>query len=167
MHIAQIHEAQRLRGWITNSYAQIEFMLGDLILRSRQFSEYDSKTSSLPHGAPDRVKRVRQILSFDGPLSKFSTRIETMLLKFEQGHEVRNLLAHGFCEFLSTTSGDTGIQFQKWHRRAGKPDARLVRCFRLPDLVREERSFVALAEEAMTLFWEIHEYFGWVDRPAK
>ena len=29
--IADIEEGQRLRGWITNAYAQIEFQLGDLI----------------------------------------------------------------------------------------------------------------------------------------
>jgi hypothetical protein len=32
-----INEGQRLRGWIANSYAQIEYLLGDLILRCRAF----------------------------------------------------------------------------------------------------------------------------------
>ena len=61
---ADLEEAQRLRGWIANSYAQIEFALGDLILRCREFETYKDMTKSLPHGAPDRVKECGRSLEW-------------------------------------------------------------------------------------------------------
>jgi hypothetical protein len=53
---ADIEEGQRLRGWITNAYAQIEFLLGDLILRCREFPEYAGDTATFTHSAPKRVR---------------------------------------------------------------------------------------------------------------
>ena len=163
--ILEIEEGQRLRGWITNSYAQIEFLLGDLILRCRVFSEYADCTATLPHGAPDRVKRVRRILAVQGPISVFANDLNSIIDHFENGHDTRNLLAHGFCEYLVTPEGDSGLQFQKWHRSPVRQDARLIRCFRLADLQTEKESFSALASDAMHLFYRIHDHFGWVARP--
>lgn len=165
--IAEIEEGQRLRGWITNAYAQIEFLLGDLILRCTSMPEYRHLPQTLPHGATDRIKRVRCILNSPGPLEPFATSLQALLAEFEKGHETRNLLAHGFCEFLVTPDGDTGIQFQKWHRHERRQDARLIRCFRLQDLEREEKSFAALAQSGLVLFRQVHDSFGWTARPDK
>ena len=163
--ILEIEEGQRLRGWITNSYAQIEFLLGDLILRCRVYSEYSDCTASLPHGAPDRVKRVRRMLAVPGPISLFADDLTGIIDRFENRHETRNLLAHGFCEYLVTPQGDSGLKFQKWHRSPTRQDARLIRCFRLADLQAEKESFTTLATEAMRLFYQIHDHCGWVARP--
>ena len=163
--IVELEEGQRLRGWIANSYAQIEFLLGDLILRCREFPEYANCPPALPHGAPDRVKRVRQIIALGGPLSLFANDLTGMIERFENGHETRNLLAHGFCEYLYTADGDTGLQFQKWHRMPDRQDARLIRCFRIADLQTEKESFSMLADEVLGLYWRMQDHFNWVARP--
>ena len=165
--LSEIEEGQRLRGWIKNAYAQIEFLLGDFILRCNGLPEYSHLPSTLPHGAPDRVKRVRRILAATGPMQRFDQSLRPLLEEFERGQETRNLLAHGFCEYLYTPSGDTGLQFQKWHRQPDREDARLIRCFRIEDMRREKEAFSRLAQRGLELFMIIHEHFGWVARPDK
>lgn len=162
----ELEEAQRLRGWIANGYAQVEFVLGDLIVRCREFPEYAELTKTLPHGAPDRIKRVRRIISYEGPLSRFREALESILMRFETRHETRNLLAHGFCTYLATPSGDTGLHFQKWHRDPQRMDARLVRTFRMRDLIWEQQDISAVAQDCLKLFYLIHDHFGWVERPV-
>ena len=163
--IAEIEEGQRLRGWITNSYAQIEFLLGDLILRCRSFHQYELHTKTMPHGGSSRVKKVKSILKINGPLSPFAGRLQTLLQRFDDTHDIRNLLAHGFCEYLFTPEGDAGLQFQKWHRLPNRDDARLIKTFRLNEMASEMDDFVCLSMEMMSLFKEIHDQFGWTARP--
>jgi len=162
---ADIEEGQRLRGWIANAYAQIEFLLGDLILRCRAFPEYEVETGSFTHSAVKRVRQVRRMLQKAGRLEPFAAELTSIIDRFEERHETRNLLAHGFCTYLCTPSGDAGLQFQKWHRQDDRDDARLIRCFRLPDLAIEEDSLVALSGEASRLFQRMHRHFGWEARP--
>ena len=165
--MADIEEGQRLRGWITNAYAQIEFLLGDLILRCRAFPEYDADTAAFTHSAPKRVRLVRQMLEKTGALSRFAVELTSIVDRFEERHEVRNLLAHGYCEYLHTPSGDAGLQFQKWHRQGDRDDARLIRLFRLPDLLAERDSLVALSDETLRFFVQMHIHFGWTARPDR
>ena len=162
---ADIEEGQRLRGWITNGYAQIEFLLGDLILRCRAFPEYRAETATFTHSAVKRARQVRRMLQKEGCLKPFAAELTLIIDRFEERHETRNLLAHGYCEYLHTAIGDAGLQFQKWHRQDDRDDARLIRCFRLPDLVAERDSLVALSGEALDLFMRMHSHFGWKARP--
>ena len=157
-----INEGQLLRGWIVNSYAQIEFFLGDLIVRSLTLPEYAKLAQTLPHGAPGRIKRVRQILTQGGFFDKFSNEISEIIDEFSNHHETRNLLAHGFCEFHFTKKGDFGLQFRKWHRQEGRQDALLLRTFRLRDLEAQKIELTALAQRALLLFRRIHDSLGLV-----
>ena len=157
-----IEEAQRLRGWLANSYAQIEYLLGDLIVRSLTMPEYEQLGSTLPHDAPRRIKRARHIIEAGGWIGKFSQELNEILDNFEKKHETRNLLAHGFCEFLYTPDGDAGMRFSKWHYQPDRQDARLQRTFRLNDLQREQTELTALASKAVELFFRIHDDLGLV-----
>ena len=85
-----------------------------------------------------------------------------MLYSFEKKHETRNLLAHGFCEFLYTSDGDAGMRFSKWHRQQDREDARLQKTFRLNDLQREQTELAAVASRAVELFYKIHADLGLV-----
>jgi hypothetical protein len=160
-----IEEGQRLRGWIANAYAQIEFLLGDLLLRCREFPEYAAETASFTHSAPKRVRQVRKMLEKEGRLTSFAAELMSIIDRFEERHETRNLLAHGFCEYLVTPTGDAALQFQKWHRTPDRDDARLIRAFRLSDLAAEEQSLVELSQEAARFFQRLHKHFGWEARP--
>ena len=55
----ELEEGQRLRGWIVNAYAQVEYLLGDLILRCRAFPEYEEQTRTFTHSAPTRGEGPR------------------------------------------------------------------------------------------------------------
>ena len=155
--ITHIEDGQRLRGWITNAYAQIEFLLGDLILRCRTFSEYEAETATLTHSAVKRARQVRRMLQKEGCLRLFATELTSILDRFEERHETRNLFAHGFCVYLYTPDGDAGLQFQMFDRQ----DEPQIKCYRFSDLESEMSSLVALSHEAMRLFIRIHRHFGW------
>jgi hypothetical protein len=162
---AIIEEATHHRGWISNSYAQIEYLLGDLIIRCRQFPEYEQQTTTFTHSAPKRVAKVRSMLNVDGPLTPYGAEINQVLDAFEGNHEVRNLLAHGFCEFHFTATGDAGLVFRKFERgdvQAGQePDMLVQKTFRLVDMHYHKEQFVDQAQRALEIFAKIHFDLGW------
>ncbi|HKY82296.1 hypothetical protein [Novosphingobium sp.] len=164
---AIIEEAMRLRGWIANSYAQIEFLLGDLIGRCREFPEYAPHAQTVTHSATRRIKKVRAMLALGGPLEPFAADLGSLMDAFEQNDEIRNLMAHGFCTFHYTPTGDAGLMFRKFDRDAANvadDDFALIqRTFRLIDLQYHREQFVAQADEALRLFGAIHYAFGWSD----
>lgn len=162
---AIIEEGTLHRGWIANSYAQIEFLLGDLIVRCREFPQYAVHTETVSHSAAKRVAKVRRMLEIDGPLMQFAGDLNDVLDGFEQNQDLRNLLAHGFCTFLHTPSGDAGFLFRKFDRPpadAGDNDHMLTeQLFRLINLEYHRAQLVAQAQHALHVCGAIHETMGW------
>jgi hypothetical protein len=163
-HRAIIEEGQRLRGWIANAYAQIEYFLGDLIVRSLGIEAYAGVGGTLPHGSPERIRRVWRILEQDGVFSEFRDEISGIVDEFERHHENRNLLAHGFCDFQFTADNDCGFQFSEWRRDDRRQDARLQKTFRLVDLKYEQAIIVQLSQRAVALFFRIFERLSLVGK---
>jgi hypothetical protein len=159
--IEAVEDGQRLRGWIANAYAQIEYLLGDLIIRCRVFPDYASLTKTFTHSASKRAEKVRKMAIAAGPLAPFARDLLSILDRFEAQHETRNLLAHGFCEFLYTNAGEIGFRFRKFHRQPDRDDARLVRTFTPEAMQAEAVSSIALSQEALSLFSQLHNHFGW------
>ncbi len=165
--IAIIEEGTHQRGWISNSYAQIEYLLGDLIIRCRAFPEYAEQTAIFTHSAPKRVKKVRSMLEIEGALTPYATEIVQVLDAFEANHEIRNLLAHGFCEFHHTPDNDAGFVFRKFERgdvqNGQDADIAIQRTFRLIDLQYHREQFVHQAQRALEVFSHVHHELGWGD----
>ena len=163
--IALIEESTHHRGWISNSYAQVEFLLGDLIWRCRAFPEYSEQTKTISHSATKRVKKVRAMLEIEGPLTASAQKLGSVLDAFELNHDLRNLLAHGFCEFQPMPAGDPKFAFRKFERgkpELGEDDAQLVqRFFRIIDLRYHKEQLVAEASHAVLVFGELHHRLGW------
>jgi len=159
--LAAIEEGQRMRGWIANSYAQVEYLLGDILMKSRGLVEYQGMVDRLPHRVDKRVSKVREIIAVDGFFSKHSDEIEAVISAFEAHHETRNLLAHGFCTAYHTPEGDFGLEFRKWHR-AGDWDAEMKRTFRLIGLEYEKKQLVEVSKRALKLSFVIHDELGLV-----
>lgn len=157
-------KALRLRGTIINCYAQIEFLLGDLIIRCRDFIEYGPAKNAFTHSASKRVNRMRSILECSGSLDPFREQISEVLDRFEQEHETRNVLVHGYCEFIFDSTGSGFFRFQKWHYEEGKDDAILTRVFLGYQLEEQYDKSVNMADDAIKLFVSIHNHFGWVGR---
>jgi hypothetical protein len=161
-HLLQaIDEGQRHRGWIANGYAQVEYLLGDIITKAFKIPEYAALITRLPHRVEKRVKLVRSILDIEGFFSKYHGEITWILEAFEARHETRNLLAHGFCTAYHTPDGDFGLEFRKWHRD-GDNDAEMQRTFRLIDLEYERAQLVDVSQRALTLSLQIHSELGLV-----
>lgn len=161
---AIIEQGMLHRGWISNSYAQIEFLLGDLIVRCRDFPEYADQTQAVSHSAAKRVKKVRKIIEIDGPMSPFAGKLSRVLEGFTANDELRNLLAHGFCTFLHTPDNDAGFQFRRFERPHpdGEDDYRLTeRTLRLIDLQYHREQLVHEASNALDVFRKIHAELGW------
>jgi hypothetical protein len=156
-----IEEGQRIRGWIANGYAQVEYLLGDIIVRAKALDEYVGVTDRLPHRIERRITLVRQIVSTDGPFHKFRDEIESVICAFEQHHVTRNLLAHGLCTAFHTPNGDFGLEFRKWHRD-GDGDGEMKRTFRLADLEYEMAQLVEVADRALHISRAIHSELGLV-----
>lgn len=160
-HKAAIHEAMRLRGWFVNSFCQIEWLLGDLIARCRHYPEYDEHTKTIPHDALKRANKVRAILKKGGPLGPFQSDLMSLIDRFIENHELRNILAHGFCEFLYTRDGQkTGLRFQKFHRADGV-EQMLFRTLPMPDFASECATMTAVARDGMALFVRVHIAMRW------
>ena len=97
---AFIEEGQRLRGWITNAYAQIEFQLGDLILRCKG-SPYKIETATFTHSATKRASKVRNMAQKAGPL------IRLPAICFQSSTALRKGMKHA--TFWRMASVDTFI----------------------------------------------------------
>lgn len=156
-----IEEGQRLRGWIANGYAQVEYLLGDMIQRTLDIPEYQIAHERLPHNVNNRIAKVREILGIDGPYSEFNDELEAVIERFSMHHEARNLLAHGFCTAHHTPDGDFGLEFRKWHREDGQ-DKQLRRTFRIVDLEYERAQLVHVSELAVMVMARLHAKLGLV-----
>ena len=157
--LASIEEGQRLRGWIANGYAQVEYLLGDIIIRSHALDEYKDVKERLPHRPEKRIAMVRKLLEVDGYFSRHKTEIGWLIETFEFHQQTRHLLVHGFCTAHHTPSGDFGLEFRKWHRE-GASDVEIKKTFRLTDLEYERAQFTHAAERALSLAHKIHVELG-------
>ena len=158
---AAIEDGQRLRGWIANGYAQVEYLLGDIITNALKMPQYEGLAARLPHRVDKRISLVRDILQIDGYFTDHCEEIQWILAAFEEHHQTRNLLAHGFCTAYHTPDGDFGLEFRKWHRD-GDRDTEMKRTFRLIDLEYERTQLKNVSQRALALTYVIHQELGLV-----
>jgi hypothetical protein len=154
-----IDDGQRLRGWILNGYAQVEYLLGDIIRLANQMPSYEPCHDRLPHRVEKRIATVRKLLEIEGFFSGYQDEILWIIDAFEASQSTRHFLAHGFCTVFHTPTGDFGLEFRKWHRD-GNSDQELRRMFRLIDLEYERAQFTHVAERALALSHNMHGALG-------
>ena len=156
-----VEEGQRLRGWIANGYAQVEYLLGDIITNAFKLPQYEALLARLPHRIEKRISMVRDILEIDGYFKGHGEEIHWILAAFEEHHQTRNLLDHGFCTAYFTPDGDFGLEFRKWHRD-GDRDTEMKCTFRLIDLEYERTQLKNVSQRALALTYVIHQELGLV-----
>jgi len=161
--LAATEEAQRLRGWVANGYAQVEYLLGDIIMKALDMPEYGELPKRLPHGAPKRIERVNKVLEIEGFFSKFEEELIWILEAFGAHHETRNLLAHGFCSIYHTPEEDVGFEFRKWHRDDEHGDVEIKKTFKLVHLEYEKTQLIEVSSRSLKLSRQIHEELGLID----
>ena len=159
--MSAVEDGQRLRGWILNGYAQVEYLLGDIIRLANDMPEYEACHARLPHRVEKRIAKVREILRNKGFFLEHEVEILWTIDAFEASQSTRHFLAHGFCTVYHTPTGDFGLEFRKWHRDGDK-DSELKKTFRLVDLEYERAQFTHVAERALALSQSIHAELGLV-----
>lgn len=161
-----IEKSTSHRGWIANSFAQIEFLLGDLIVRCREFPAYEKFTRNVSHSASERVKKLRSMIDCPGPLDLFAPELREILDTFADKQGVRNLLAHGYCEVEFTNVNDVWFVFRKFDRDKAANDALIFQRFTLADLDQHRADLHQLAQKTVTLFDNIRGAFAWENGSA-
>lgn len=156
-----IDEGQRLKGWIANGYAQVEYLFGEIIARANEMQEYEALRVRLPHRPEKRISQIRRIVEAEGYFAQHREEILWLIEAFERNQATRHLLLHGFCTAYHTPDGDFGLQFRKWHRD-GNADTEIMKVFRLSELEYERVQFTHVAERALILVRQVHEQLGLV-----
>jgi hypothetical protein len=90
-----IASAATLRGAIITSYAQVENLLADIVLRSRLLPEYNALPKGLPYKLSTRIARVRQLVGMPGPLTKYKDEFTMIADELKRFEEIRHFMAHG------------------------------------------------------------------------
>jgi hypothetical protein len=158
---AVICEMTQDRGFIINSFAQIECLLADLIDQCRGLSDYEELNHKpIPFGADKRVARVRE-LAKSGPLATHSVCIERLLDRFMEFEDMRHLFTHGFASFEYTPTGDAGMYFVRYVPPLKGGEVTIIREFYRPKTLKAQRhSFVDYTEGAMLDFRGIYLAIG-------
>ncbi len=111
-----LEEAQRLRGWIASGYAQIEYLLRDIILKAFAMAAYKNLVVKIPRNADGLIKVVKTIVEASGYFLRHQTEILWILSELELHRDKRNMFAHGYLTIVHTPNREVGFQFRKWNK---------------------------------------------------
>jgi hypothetical protein len=138
------------RGFIINSFSQVECRLADLINQCSKIEEYkEIAEKPMPFGVSGRVARVRELVKF-GPLALHSDVLEKLMRRFVEFEEVRHLLVHGYASFAYTVEGDMGMQFVRFvPPLKGAKFTQERKFYRLETIARQRESAARFVDEAM------------------
>lgn len=159
--VQAVESSHAWRGAIVNSYAQIEFLLADLVSRCRMFPQYDAATARLPFGANQRVKAVKKLCELSGPLQPYTTDLVLIAEKLLEFEELRHFLTHGFCTCLFTPRGEIALRFQRFDPAKKDEWAQKIREIRLEELHHLKLQSTTFAQTSVMLFRQIHVDLGW------
>jgi hypothetical protein len=158
---ASINEAIKDRGWIINSFAQVEFLLGDLIVRSRRYPEYEELTTAMPWSLDGRIARLRSMCAVQGPLSRYAPELLRALAAIEEAKDQRHLLAHGFCiALIGTPGGRVVLQFRRFNPKMGDPSNIDVELISPEEMHQRRLRWSHFAGEVVHFFSIIYDELG-------
>lgn len=149
------------RGWILNSYAQIEYMMADTVIRSVQFPAYEVITAGLPYRLSKRLDRFNKLIESDGPLDAFRDELRVISADFEATEERRHFLVHGKTTALIDPSDAVFVEFERFTPSKFDPFRRSKLRLSLPELAQLRVTANLQADAAMQMFRRLHKHFGW------
>jgi hypothetical protein len=158
---AIVDEAAVIRGWCVQSFAQVEFMLAYFVHRAaKTFPEYAHL--GLPYRPDTRPKRVRELLSLEGPLKAHSVKIEeilTLLMSFEP---FRHTIVHGWSDVVSAPNG-LFLRFRRYQPTSEKPWGIEITTTRIETLREQGRQLVEFAAVSVNYFGQLFSHYGLED----
>jgi hypothetical protein len=155
-----IDEMIAQRGWVINSYAQVEFLFADLIVKLRKFPECDDG-KPVAFGIDGRVRRLRQLCEIK-PLASHAGNILPLLDRMLELEKTRHFFTHGF---LSVHIQQDGKRMGMHMRRYVPPEKgqreTKEELFVLPEQMAEAREKWRLfAQTALIMFQAIYDELG-------
>lgn len=161
-HQNAMHQIQMERGWIVGSYAQVEFMMADTIIRSQKLPEYDHLAKTPVFNVTKRVKRFKELVNSPGPINQDAGPLLKVVERWSASETVRHFLVHGFAIFRWTRSGDMLMTFRLYTPEIDPDDPFREMHFR-PATIRQMRhAATADANLAVAAFEALHQRLGWV-----
>jgi hypothetical protein len=156
-----IHQLTEDRGFIINSFAQLECLLADLIDQCREIAAYKELSGKpFPFGVKNRVDRVRE-LARSGPLGAHADTIDRVLSRFMEFEDLRHLFVHGFATFAHTADGDAGMSFVRFVPPPKGGEVTMVREFYRSETMKAQlKSSLEFIGAAMATFREIYTEIG-------
>lgn len=107
-----VNHAVYLRGNIITSYAHIEFLLADICLKAWQLEEYKHLAGKFPYSVDSRIKAVRILFDYDGPLKPYREGVQPALDKLLDFEERRHFIAHGLMIVTPMPPNDAMLQYR-------------------------------------------------------
>jgi hypothetical protein len=152
-----IREMTEARGFVINSFTQIECLLADLIDQCRDLTQYEELSHKpIPFGVDNRVARVRE-LTKAGPLFAFADIIDKILTRFMEFEDLRHLFTHGYASVAYTPDGDIGMYFIRYVPPPKGGEVTMVRRFYRPRTIIAQRdSCLEFTESAMQEFRQLY-----------
>ena len=90
-----VHDAAFLRGTIITSYAQVEFLLGDIWPCCQSRPEYrDHVRQTFPYRLEDRLKTVKTLMTLPGPLTTHAPEMSSLIDEILLYEDIRHFMAH-------------------------------------------------------------------------
>ena len=149
-----------LRGAIVNAYAQVEFMLADLVARCRELPEYASEISKLPYGVDARVKAIKKLCAMAGPLNEFQRDLVPIADKLLELENDRHFLTHGFAICEHDKKGNVRLVLRRFVPRSGDEWTPAHRNFTPDELMHLQKVTAVFVSTALEAFRRVHVQLG-------
>lgn len=111
-----LHASFFFRGAYVAAIGTVETLLTDLAISASKEIAYDSIRPSFPTRRNDRIDYLRKVALTAGPLYRYRTLIEAILIRFEKATDLRDLCAHARQSIYSgmIAGAEWEIRFYDW-----------------------------------------------------
>lgn len=152
----------RDRGWIVNSYAQLEFLAADLIVKCRSIEEYaELNAKALPFGIDNRIKRIQELCE-SGPMAKHADDLLPLMARLLELEETRHFFTHGFSSVHIQTDGSRmGLHIRRYvPPTKGQRESKAEIIVLPEDMTAARTRWTIFAQTAVGIFRRIYDALG-------
>jgi hypothetical protein len=148
--------AATLRGAIITSYAQIEHLLVDIIVRCQPMPEYAQLPQGFPYKLTTRIARVRKLVGMRGPLAKYQSDFENIVGELQQYEQLRHFMAHGLLVVRNSEDGSHSLTYRMYRETKGPTVEEGTIVSNLEELGNAAKQIALYAKGAVALFRDVY-----------
>ena len=115
-----VRHAARIRGEIITSFAQIEFVLADIVVKCASRAEYKNVVARFPYKVESRISAVTALVNAPGPLQKYKDEIVRVIDHLLSYSELRDFMAHGLVMLTPTVDKDPRLEYRMYRPQSNK-----------------------------------------------